>query len=141
MTNYGKLLKHANNQMTRAMDAYAKGFGLTGTQMSIIDFVGNNKQVLQRDIEAEFGIRRSTATIALERMEAHELITRKPDKQDTRQKRVALTPKSQALYQHVATYIKNQQIALESAFTPAQCRQFVKMLKYFSDLTGGTLHE
>ncbi|KRM87987.1 MarR family winged helix-turn-helix transcriptional regulator [Lacticaseibacillus thailandensis] len=76
MPTLGKIIKHATNQMNQSMDQYAKQFGLTGTQMSIIDFIGTHKRVLQRDIEREFNIQRSTATVALQRMERAALIHR-----------------------------------------------------------------
>ncbi|MFD1484047.1 MarR family winged helix-turn-helix transcriptional regulator [Lacticaseibacillus baoqingensis] len=134
MVDYGKLLKHATNQMNKAMDAYAKQFDLTGMQMSIIDFVGQHEQVLQRDIETEFNIQRSTATVALQRMEARGLISRTIAADDARQKMVRLAPKAQALYHTVTAYIAQQQTAMTTAFTPAQRALFVQMLQYFTEL-------
>ncbi|KRK39873.1 MarR family winged helix-turn-helix transcriptional regulator [Loigolactobacillus bifermentans] len=132
--DYGKLLKHATNQMNKGMDAYAKQFDLTGTQMSIIDFIGNQQQVLQRDIEAEFNIQRSTATVALQRMEKRGLVVRQPAATDGRQKTVVLTAKAQQLHQVVSQYIAKQQNAMNAAFTPAECETFVRMLQYFITL-------
>jgi DNA-binding MarR family transcriptional regulator len=132
--DYGKLLKYATNQMNKGMDAYAKQFDLTGTQMSIIDFIGNQQQVLQRDIEAEFNIQRSTATVALQRMEKRGLVVRQPSATDGRQKTVVLTAKAQQLHQVVSQYIAKQQNAMNTAFTPAECETFVRMLRYFIKL-------
>lgn len=132
--DYGKLLKYATNQMNKGMDAYAKQFDLTGTQMSIIDFIGNQQQVLQRDIEAEFNIQRSTATVALQRMEKRGLVVRQPSATDGRQKTVVLTAKAQQLHQVVSQYIAKQQNAMNTAFTPAECETFVHMLQYFIKL-------
>ncbi|WP_156314363.1 MarR family winged helix-turn-helix transcriptional regulator [Lacticaseibacillus camelliae] len=99
MQNFGMVIKQATNQMNKHMDTYAKQFGLTGSQMSIIDFVGNHGQVLQRDIEAEFAIQRSTATLTLQRMEKSGLIQRTAAATDARQKAVSLTPKATKLKQ------------------------------------------
>ena len=52
------------------MDAYAGQYGLTGTQMSIIDFLSESQNRTQRDIEMEFDIRPSTTTKILQCMEA-----------------------------------------------------------------------
>ena len=60
--DYGKRIKRAANLMSRSMDAYASQYGLTGTQMSIIDFLGESEDHTQRDIEMEFDIRPSTTT-------------------------------------------------------------------------------
>jgi DNA-binding MarR family transcriptional regulator len=135
--DYGKLLKHATNQMNKGMDAYAKQFDLTGTQMSIIDFIGDNQQVLQRDIEAEFNIQRSTATVALQRMEKRGLVVRQPAPNDARQKTVMLTAKAQGLHETVSQYIAKQQNAMNQTFSPAECATFVQMLQYFIKLNEG----
>lgn len=141
MQDYGKLLKKATNQMNKAMDAYAKQFGITGMQMSFIDYLNEHPDSLQRDLEAEFNIQRSTATVALQRMEARELVVRKPAPRDARQKTVTLTAKAQGLSQRVAAYIANQQAGMNAAFSDAQRTTFVKMLTYFIKLNGGEQHE
>ena len=137
MQNFGRVIKQATNQMNKHMDTYAKQFGLTGTQMSIIDFVGNHGQVLQRDIEAEFAIQRSTATLTLQRMEKSGLIKRSASTTDARQKAVSLTPKANKLKQKITAYILGQQQAMEQAFTPAEQAVFNRMITTFIQLNGG----
>lgn len=134
MVDYGKLLKHATNQMNKTMALYAKQYGLTGTQMSIIDFVGQHERVLQRDIEDEFNIQRSTATVALQKMETRGLIVRTAAADDARQKLVRLAPKAQALFQVVTQFIAEQQAAMTAAFTSEERATFVRMLQYFTQL-------
>lgn len=89
-SNFGVLIKRAANDQDKAMDAYARQYGLTGVQMSMIDFLGrrSNDVVLQRDIEAEFNIQRSTATVLLQRMERKGLVVRQSAASDARQKQV-----------------------------------------------------
>lgn len=141
MQNFGMAIKQATNQMNKHMDLYAKHYGVTGTQMSILDFVGKHAAVLQRDIEAEFAIRRSTATLTLQRMEKYGLITRKPAEHDGRQMAVTLTPKATKLRVAVTTYIEHQQQAMEEAFTPAERAVFARMITYFIQLNGGGSHD
>ncbi|MDY4397738.1 MAG: MarR family transcriptional regulator, partial [Eubacteriales bacterium] len=50
--------------------------------------------VYQKDIEAEFNIRRSTATRLLQAMEHKNLIMREPEENDGRLKRIRLTNKA-----------------------------------------------
>lgn len=140
MPDYGKLVKQATNQMNKSMDAYARQFDLTGTQMSFIDYIGDHPGCLQRDLEAEFAIQRSTATVVLQRMEGRGLVTRRAAAHDARQKTVVLTPKAQQLHTRVRAYIAGQQQAMEAAFSPAARAQFVEMLKYFIALNGGIAH-
>ncbi|MFD1430781.1 MarR family winged helix-turn-helix transcriptional regulator [Lacticaseibacillus mingshuiensis] len=137
--DFGKAIKHASICMTTAMDNYAKQFGLTGNQMSIIDFIGT-REVLQREIEAEFGIQRSTTTVTLQRMEKAGLITRTAVAGDTRQKVVRLTSKASRLCEAVAAYIGGQQQAMTSAFSEAEQATFFKMLTAFTQLNQGDAH-
>ena len=68
----GRLLKVASNQMSREFDNFAAQLDLTGQQMSILDFLGNQseedsgKEISQTMIELEFNIRRSTTTEILQ---------------------------------------------------------------------------
>lgn len=83
--------------MSRSMDAYAGQYGLTGTQMSIIDFLGESQNRTQRDIEMEFDIRPSTTTKILQCMEASGLVAVKWDPRDGHQRIIALTAKARGL--------------------------------------------
>ena len=66
---------------------------LTGMQGRVIGYLCHNgeKEIFQRDIEAEFSIRRSTATTMLQTMEKHGLITRAPVEYYARLKRILPT--------------------------------------------------
>ncbi|WP_225046918.1 MarR family winged helix-turn-helix transcriptional regulator [Lacticaseibacillus kribbianus] len=139
MPEYGKLLKHAANQMARGMDAYARQFGLTGVQMSIIDYLADHPDALQRDIEGEFNIQRSSATLLLQRMERAGLVERRQAASDGRQKTVALTAKAQELQHGVSAYISAQQAAMTEAFTPEELALFVTMLTQFTQITGSDI--
>lgn len=81
----GRLLKVASNQMSREFDNFAAQLDLTGQQMSILDFLGNQseedseKEISQTMIELEFNIRRSTTTEILQRMEKRQLIKEKSE--------------------------------------------------------------
>ncbi|GEO59461.1 MarR family winged helix-turn-helix transcriptional regulator [Companilactobacillus bobalius] len=130
--NTNTLLKIASTQLSRRFDAFAKDYDMTWVQMSIIDFLSHNKdrELFQRDIEEEFFIQRSTATIALQRMEKKDLIYRKPSTQDARQKSVYLTDKAHALERKISDYMIHQQQILEKNFTTEELTIVEKFLKF-----------
>lgn len=68
--------------------------GLTAIQCMMIGYLGENssRDVFQRELEAEFQIRRSTVTGILQGMERRGLIIRQPVQHDARLKKVVLTP-------------------------------------------------
>lgn len=133
MKNTGREIKRAANQMDKAMDAYARSFDLTGVQLSIIHMLSERKQqiVLQRDIEQEFNIQRSTATVILQRMEKKGLIQRKKADQDARQKQVMLTSTASAFEKSATEYIDDQQVLIEQKFTEQQRKDFEAILAFF----------
>lgn len=132
---YGQQLKIASNRISNYFDSFAKQYGLTGTQMSVIDFVANrpSRQALQRDIEVEFSISRATATIQLQRMESHQLIERFDAQTDARQKMVRLTKKADELYQYIDEYMQNELTDLENNFSQSELDNFMDVLKFFID--------
>ena len=132
--DYGKRIKRAANLMSRSMDAYAGQYGLTGTQMSIIDFLGETQNHSQRDIEMEFDIRPSTTTKILQRMEASGLVAIKRDPRDGRQRIIALTAKARGLQTAVQAYINDQQTAMERRFDQRDLAAFDRVLAYFITL-------
>lgn len=132
--DYGKRIKRAANLMSRSMDAYAGRYGLTGTQMSIIDFLGEAQNHTQRDIEMEFDIRPSTTTKILQRMEASGLVAIKRDPRDGRQRIIALTAKARGLQTAVRAYINDQQTAMERRFDQRDLAAFDRVLAYFITL-------
>lgn len=129
--DYGKRIKRAANLMSRSMDAYAARYGLTGTQMSIIDFLDESQDHTQRDIEMEFDIRPSTTTKILQRMEASGLVAAKRDPRDSRQRIIVPTAKARGLQKDVRAYIDNQQKAMERQFDQCDLAAFDRVLAYF----------
>ena len=69
---------------------------ITRIQGWIIDYINrnNDRDIFQKDIEEEFSIRRSTATIILKSMEKNNLITRNSVNYDARLRKIELTEKA-----------------------------------------------
>lgn len=115
----GRLVKQANNAMNQEMNAFAQQYGLTGTQMSIIDFLTHfpRNSCDQHQIENEFGIKRSTTTVLLQRMAKKNLIECYPSPEDRRQKIVTLTAEGQKLSSDVSAYITQYEEKLKADFS------------------------
>ena len=91
-------IRAASHAMRRRFDSLdiGKPSGLTPSQCRIMGFIMDNggRPVYQKDIEADFNIRRSTATRLLQSMEHKDLIMREPEENDGRLKRIRLTEKA-----------------------------------------------
>ncbi len=134
--NYGVLIKQTAQQMNRAMDTYAHQLGVTGVQLSILDFISRNahRDVIQHDVELEFNIQRATATVLLQRMVREDLIVRTPSPNDARQKTIALTQRGTELATRAATFINHHQNAIDTHFSPEERQIFRDVLAYFKAL-------
>lgn len=89
---------------------------LTGTHGYILGYLARRKNapVYQKDIEAHFGIRRSSASNVLTLMEKNGLVERCAVNQDARLKRIVMTQKGWALHQDtVKAFERISQKALE----------------------------
>lgn len=130
-----RLLKIAAGQITQELDNFAKQYDMTQMQMSIIDFLSRqgDKEIFQRDIEKEFFIQRSTATVLLQRMEKRDLLYRRSSTIDARQKSVYLTEKSHNLETRINNFMKSRQDILESNFSKSDIKNFEKILKFYID--------
>ena len=126
----GRLVKQANNAMNQEMNAFAQQYGLTGTQMSIIDFLTHfpGHSCDQHQIENEFGIKRSTTTVLLQRMAKKNLIERYPSPEDRRQKIVTLTAEGQKLSSDVSAYITQYEEKLKADFSEQDISKIKRFL-------------
>lgn len=139
MINYGLLVKKASRNVNKNMDSLAKPFGMTGVQMEIVDFIAFKEPgiTLQKEIEVEFNIRRSTTTGILQRMEKEGLIRREALPDDSRQKVILLTAKADRVKQQVVDYIQQEQKLLEEKFSAAELAVFRKVLSFYIERKEG----
>jgi len=93
------LIKRENHSRPILQDAG----NLTGMHGWVIGYLyeHQDQEIFQKDLEAEFHIRRSTATGILQLMERNGLILRLPVERDARLKRLKLTEKAITLHESV----------------------------------------
>lgn len=131
MKNTGRLLKMASNHLTKQLDDFAQNFGLTWNQMTLIDYLARCQPCTQKDIEREFTIQRSTASIMIQRMEKKGLVSRTICNTDARQRTISLTQQADPLIKKVQQFMTIQQKQLENHFSRDQIDNFEQILKFF----------
>jgi MarR family transcriptional repressor of mepA len=131
----GVLVKQTDITLSRQMNQFASQYGLTGVQMSFIDFLGRlpEHRGTQKELENEFNIQRSTTTIILQRMEKRDLIVREIDPHDRRRRSVKLTHAAIELFPVVRDYISHHQQKLLEHFSVQDLQTTVKILKYLQE--------
>ncbi len=98
----------------------------TGVHIWAIRYFYENrdKDIFQRDFEARFSIRRSTATNMLKLMEKNGLITRQSVPYDARLKKIALTNKGIEIYKIATKNIERIENTLKKGITEEELLSF-----------------
>lgn len=135
MSYLEKELHQTANYLAWKFDHFANEYGLTGQQLSTIDFLANQPQwqSTQHAIELEFNIKRSTTAKMLQRMEKAGLVTRKTASNDRRNKIVLLTPQARVFAKTARQYLDMRQQCLENRFSSRQLADFEEVLAYLQE--------
>lgn len=106
---------------------------LTANQIWVLSFLVRcgDKEVVQRDIEKEFSIRRSTASHMLTLMENNGYIERVLVPQDARMKRIVLTEKGYEAQKRMTERLERFEGMLRDGITDEDLEYFREILKHF----------
>lgn len=127
-------LKKLNNQIKRLLDRSAisnNHANLTGMQYAILGFLherGEEVDTFQRDVEAEFNIRRSTATGMLQLLEKQGYIRRVSVPEDARLKKIVQTAQAKALEEQARKSVLTLNKKLTRGLTEEEVAQFFTTL-------------
>lgn len=130
----GKMLRILSNLVRRKIEneLSQRGLEVTSSQARIIGFVYRQSQVrniYQKDIEAEFDIRRSTATNTLQLLEKNGYISRVSVEEDARLKKIILTPKGIKIHEVVRNCIIEVEGALNNVYTKEELEELFYLLE------------
>ncbi len=102
---------------------------VTGIHGWMIGYLYNHQHqdVYQKDIEEQFSIRRSTATVILQRMEKNGLIMRQPVAHDARLKKLVLTEKAIKVQEQIELEILAFEKRLVEGITKEEIEIFYKI--------------
>lgn len=125
----GRELKKLSNKIHRAIDKFASKSELTGAEGRVLHFLlGHEEDIFQKDIEFKLGLRSSTATEILKKMENDNLIIRKPTPNDARLKKIIVTEKAMQYKEIVINDLKNFEKTLVSGLTEEEIDLFLKIV-------------
>lgn len=119
---------------------------LTRMHHWIIGFLYTNRQrdVFQRDVEAEFNISRSTTSSMLTLMDEKGLITRQSVPGDARLKKLTLTEKAVTLHLRHMDKMREIEARVNNSITPEEKTELLRLLRKLRDsvkCTDETAHE
>ena len=121
-----KSLNRRLNQVLSNIPAIRENETLTGIKTWVLHFLFRNtdRDIFQRDVEAEFKIRRSTATELLKAMERGGLICRVPVEYDARLKKIVLTEYAQEIRKQIGAQIERAEAQMTEGFTQEELERF-----------------
>lgn len=127
-------LKAANNMIRWKMEvifAQQDGYELNGMQGPLLGYLyhkSRNGDVYQKDVEREFRIRRSTATVMLQSLEQKGYLVRVASTEDARLKRILLTEKAIRHHDLIEEQIRIFNRELEAGLTEEEKETFLRIL-------------
>ena len=132
----GKVINKISNRLRRRSHVIQKSIGITGAQGTVLDYIlveGMERDIYQKDIEQEFGLRPSTATQILKSLEAEKLICRVADEQDGRWKRIIFTKEAEKIRSLLKQEVEDTEDLLLQGISQEEQRLFMdiaeRMLK------------
>lgn len=134
----GIAIKKANNALSRDSDHFAKQLGLTGMQISTINFIANHEatqNIFQRDLEHEFNIRKATASSLVTTMVAKDLLIRVPATNDARYKRLLLTPSARQLATRIEAFFESSEQRIQTLLGPTFDTIYTQLTQISTDFT------
>lgn len=92
------VIRNTSAMIRRRIDSCISDAPVSGIRGFILKFLvdSSGKDIYQKDLEKQFGVRRSTMSAFLDNLESCELIERKAVTHDARLKRIAITEKGRA---------------------------------------------
>ena len=126
---YTKWILRLSNQVRRIFNTYTNN---KGTQTRILYFVLSNypqKDIYQKDIEAELNIRSSSISVFLKKLEEQELIIKEKVPFDDRLKRICPTSTSMKLKKEIDKDILSLETKMIYGISQKNLNIFVEVLK------------
>lgn len=132
-------IKSLHNEIKRLFDRNVfsnDDTGLTGMQYGMLKFIGDRQaygDVYQRDIEAEFNIRRSTASGMMAHLEKNNYIVRSSVSGDARLKKIVLTSKAEHVNEAACANLLVIEEKLTKGIKKEEMEQFYSVLRKIAE--------
>ena len=133
MTSIGKLFKIGQRNLVKDLDTLAVAHGVTGAQLTAIDFIADNKYVTQKDIEQEFHIKASSVATMIDRMVEKKIVTRVASTKDKRVNEVHLTAAGMKINKIAKHIISTHDEDILRPFSEGEQKTIIKFLKYVAE--------
>ncbi|MBQ5747006.1 MAG: MarR family transcriptional regulator [Clostridia bacterium] len=133
----GRLILRTANILKRSADENLVNENMTVEQLQVLKMINEKGgSVLQKDIEKEFGVRRSTTTSAMQILEKKGYIERFSSPDDSRAKTVVLTDAGKEKNKRLISFIKNRDEKFFGVLTKEEENTLTELIRKLLDGAG-----
>ena len=126
----GRYISRLAGYLRKNLDSFAARQGITPAEGRTLQYIAAQKRDLcQKDIEDEYGMRPASASQLLQGMESAGLIRRETDPQDRRRKRLVITPEREESAAQMLADIEWMEERLIEGIEPEKLEVMDKMLE------------
>lgn len=132
--NATRYVSKLSNKLRRKLDMLSSRKEFSGSQGRILHFLlMQTDDIFQKNIEEEYSIRPSTATVLLKQMEKNGLIIREPVDYDNRLKKIVVTDRALTYQHQVVKDITGLEEMLTRDISEADLNIFFKVIEKMMD--------
>lgn len=125
----GRYINRLSGYIRKNLDDFAAKQGITPAEGRTLQYIAAQKRDLcQKDIEEEYGLRPASASQLLQGMENAGLIRRETDPQDRRRKRLVITPEREESAAQMLSDIEQMEERLIEGIEPEKLEIFFEVM-------------
>jgi DNA-binding MarR family transcriptional regulator len=128
----GFLIRRAHQIATSVFIEVCREEGLTPSQYGVLYMLQHEGPSDQSAIARLVGLDRSTTGLVIRGLAERGLLRKQASEEDRRRSALTLTPRGHALMQRCEPLAEEAKVALLAAFTAAERREFLRLLKKFT---------
>lgn len=129
-----RYISKLSNKLRRKIDAFSSREDFSGSQGKVLHFLlAQSNDVFQKDIEEEYSLRPSTATVLLKKMEKNGLIHREASEIDARWKKIIVSEKAMQYKDIVMADILNLEEELTRGISESDLDVFFSVIEKMLD--------
>jgi len=129
-------LHRATRSIQEHFARWADGLGVEANEAHLVSYLASYGPVPIGDLVKVFGVKKSTLTGVLDRMEQRELVTRTVNPDDRRSFHVELTASGEAAADSVRIMLEGFENALDDELTDADRAAFGRLMEAIARVTG-----
>ena len=141
----GRCFRIVHQALEQRIQREHEALGITSTQGYVLGYLTRRQKsgdmpIYAKDVEQHFGVKHSTVSGVLQRLESKGFLLFEPDDTDRRCKKILLTDKALKIHEQILQHIRATEDVLYCGITEEEQEQFTALLqKVMENITGGNV--